>query len=470
MLPAHTVEQVRAAEQVLLDALPEGVLMQRAATGLAVVCARLLGRVYGSSVLLLVGSGDNGGDALYAGAQLARRGARVSAYLLSDRAHEAGLSALLAAGGRVVGEVPAQVDLAVDGVVGIGGRGALRPEAAAVVADLPAQAWVVAVDVPSGVDAGTGEVEGAAVHADVTVTFGTLKPGLLVDPGAGHAGVVELVDIGLDLPPASVTGVAADDVAALVPAPDRETDKYRRGVVGIAAGSDRFPGAAVLCVGGAVSGGAGMVRYVGPDGATGQVLTRWPEVVAGAGRVQAWAIGSGGGDEAAEWLRRAADDGVPLVVDADALMAYAELRPRVPALLTPHAGELARLLGVERAEVEDRRLHCATRAARELHAVVLLKGSTTVIADPSGQVRVSSAGTAALATAGSGDVLAGLAGALLAGGLPPFDAGAAAAYLHGLAARTAAAGGSPLSASRLVDALPGAFTGVRHHLGNLAGD
>jgi hydroxyethylthiazole kinase-like uncharacterized protein yjeF len=470
MLPAHTVEQVRAAEQVLLDALPEGALMQRAATGLAVTCARLLGRVYGSSVLLLVGSGDNGGDALHTGAQLAHRGVRVSAYLLSGKAHAAGLAAFRKAGGRLVSEVPAEVDLVVDGIVGIGGRGALRPEAAAAVASLPSEAWVVAVDVPSGVDAGTGEVEGAAVHADVTVTFGTLKPGLLVDPGAGHAGVVELVDMGLDLPPALVTGLTADGVAALLPSPERESDKYRRGVVGIAAGSDRYTGAAVLCVGGAVAGGAGMVRYVGPDHATGQVLARWPEVVAGAGRVQAWAVGSGGGEEAGERLRRAAEDDVPLVVDADALTAYADLRPGVPTLLTPHAGELARLLAVERVEVEGRRLHHATRAARELDAVVLLKGSTTVVADPSGQVWVSGAGTAALATAGTGDVLAGLAGALLAAGLPPFDAGAAAAYVHGVAARTATVNGATLSASRLVDALPGAFAEIRGHLGNLAGD
>jgi hydroxyethylthiazole kinase-like uncharacterized protein yjeF len=394
----------------------------------------------------------------------------VSAYLLSDKAHRAGLSAFRRAGGRLVAQVPAKVDLVVDGIVGIGGRGALRPEAARLVAALPSDAWLVAVDVPSGVDAGTGEVQGAAVRADVTVTFGSLKPGLLVDPGAGHAGVVQLVDIGLDLPPARVLGLTTDGVAALLPSPERESDKYSRGVVGVAAGSDRYPGAAVLCAGGAVAGGAGMVRYVGPDSATGRVLARWPEVVASTGRVQAWTVGSGGGDEAGERLRRAADDGVPLVVDADALTAYAELRPSVPALLTPHAGELARLLGVERAEVEGRRLHNATRAARELGAVVLLKGSTTVVADPSDQVRVSSAGPAALATAGTGDVLAGLAGALLAAGLSPLDAGTAAAYLHGLAARTATTDGATLSASRLVDALPGAFAEVRGHLGNLAGD
>jgi hypothetical protein len=150
--------------------------------------------------------------------------------------------------------------------IGIGGAGGLREPARSAVAALPHDALIVAVDVPSGVDADTGEVSGAAVRADVTVTFGALKAGLVVDPGAGHAGVVELVDIGLDLSgPASIEVLQAADVAGLVPRPSREWDKYRRGVLGVAAGSERYPGAAVLCSGGAIRGGAGMVRYVGAD-------------------------------------------------------------------------------------------------------------------------------------------------------------------------------------------------------------
>ncbi|HEU4912006.1 MAG TPA: NAD(P)H-hydrate epimerase, partial [Actinomycetes bacterium] len=363
MRHAYDVATVRAAEQVLLDRLPEGALMQRAATGMATVCAELLGRVYGAHVTLLVGSGNNGGDALFAGARLARRGARVDAVLVGSNAHDTGLEALRRAGGRVVDTVHEGTDLVVDGILGIGGSGGLRDRAAAVVDGLPAGAWVVAVDVPSGVDASTGEVEGPAVRADVTVTFGALKPGLLVDPGAGHAGVVELVDIGLEMPTGQVEVLQADDVARLLPRPDRESDKYRRGVVGVAAGSDQYTGAAVLCAGGAVRGGAGMVRYLGAEAPAGLVRQHWPEVVVGEGRVQAWAVGSGGGGDAAARLKRAAEDGVPVVVDADALAELDQLDQlgddRPPMLLTPHAGELARLVGADRDDVEARRLHHA---------------------------------------------------------------------------------------------------------------
>lgn len=471
MRRAYDVEQVRAAEAQLLDRLPEGALMQRAAAGLSVVCSRLLGRVYGARVLLLVGSGNNGGDALYAGSFLAARGARVDALLLSDTVHAEGLTALRRAGGRVTKDLAAsRADLVVDGILGIGGRGGLRDEAADVVARIPPDVLVVAVDVPSGIDAATGEVGGAAVRADVTVTFGALKPGLLLDPGAGHAGVVELVDIGLDLDldldlagpaGATVEVLQAHDVARLLPRADRESDKYRRGVVGVAAGSAEYTGAAVLCVGGAVHGGAGMVRYVGSDAPAALVRARWPEVVVGQGRVQAWAVGSGAGADAGARLELAFADGVPVVVDADALAALDAHRGAAPPLLlTPHAGELARLVGADRDDVEARRLHHARAAARDLDAVVLLKGSTTVLARPDGRVRVNPTGTAALATAGSGDVLAGLCGALLAGGLDPFDAGSVGAWLHGLAGRLAGEGGGPVSASGVVNSLPRALTAV----------
>ena len=469
MRAAYDAATVRAAEQPLLEAQPEGTLMARAAGGLARVCAQLLGGAYGSRVLLLVGAGNNGGDVLHAGALLARRGARVEALLLADRVHEPGLAALRRAGGRIVidgdgdGDL-GHIDLVLDGILGIGGRGGLRGRAAEVAAALPDGALVVAADVPSGVDASTGQVGGVAVRADVTVTFGAVKTGLLVDPGAAHAGVVELVEIGLDLPPATVEVLQTEDVAGLLPRADRESDKYRRGVVGVAAGSAQYTGAAVLCAGGALRGGAGMVRYLGADEPAALVRAQWPEVVVGEGRVQAWAVGSGAGDDAAGRLDRALADDVATVVDADALDALAGRSGRrarsVPLLLTPHAGELARLVGADRDEVEARRLHHATTAAKELGAVVLLKGSTTVVAGPDGRVRVNPTGTPALATAGSGDVLAGLCGALLAGGLNPFDAGSVAAWLHGLAGRLASAGGAPLAAGDVLAALPHAFRRV----------
>jgi len=468
------VQAVRATEAALMARLPEGALMHRAAAGLAATCTDVLARVYGARVVLLVGSGDNGGDALYAGARLARRGARVDALLLSpERAHAGGLAALRAAGGRVAAD-PAVVDaadLVLDGIIGIGGRGGLRPEAGDLAARAAqSRAAVVAVDVPSGVDASTGCVEGAAVRADVTVTFGTWKPGLLVDPGAGHAGVVTLVDIGLAdyLPPAEVEVLQADEVAALLPRPDRESDKYRRGVVGVVAGSAAYPGAAVLAVAGALAGGAGMVRFVAPKPAADAVRARWPEVVvsegrpSAAGRVQAWVAGPGiGTDDAA---RARLDDvlgsDVPVLVDADGLSLLGgrgPLRRSAPTLLTPHAGELARLLRADRADVEARRLEHARRAGKEYAATVLLKGSTTVIAAPGGGAdRVNGTGTPWLATAGSGDVLAGFTGALLAAGLPVMDAGSVGAHLHGLAARLAAATG-PVIAADVAAALPRAW-------------
>ncbi len=325
---------------------------------------------------------------------------------------------------------------------------------------------VVAVDLPSGVDADTGEVAGAAFRADVTVTFGTWKPGLLIDPGAGLAGMTQLVDIGLGphLPPPDVTALDAPDVADLLPRPGRDSDKYRRGVLGIVAGSERFTGAAALAVGGAIRGGAGMVRLVTPEPAAAVVRQLWPEAVitetgaslpAGeevttAGRVQAWLAGPGmGTDELAR--RRLADvlaTDLPALVDADGLtLLAAELGlvsgRTAPTLLTPHAGELARLLGADPADVAARRAEHATAAAARLGAWVLLKGSTTVIAPPpdaGGPLLVNTTGTSWLASAGTGDVLSGLAGALLAQSVPVGWAAAAAAFLHAISARNAAAG------------------------------
>ena len=507
MRDAYQVAAVRAAEQALMDLVPDGTLMGRAATGLASICAALLhaapGRVYGARVVVLAGRGDNGGDALYAGALLARRGAAVTAIAAGSAVHPGGAAALREAGGRVsspadVGyadAVPAAhpiagADLIVDGLLGIGGRGGLREPFASLAAEAEtarqAGATVVAVDLPSGIDADTGAVEGPAVRADVTVTFGAIKPGLLIDPGAGHAGTVELVDIGLgpylETEPAA-SAPQRDDIRELLPRPGAESDKYRRGVLGLLAGSDRFTGAALLSAGGAVHGGAGMVRLVTTQVAAVLVRQKWPETVVtvhpdegdwdllgSVGRVQAWVAGPGmgTGPDAVARLTAILRTDLPVLVDADGLTIlsqHQDLLPRVaPTLITPHAGELARLLGTDPASVEARRLEHARRAAAQLGVTVLLKGSTTVIASPdAGPVLVNPTGTPWLATAGSGDVLSGLAGALLAQGLAPAQAGLAGAYLHGLAGRLAAAGPgdgtaqAPIGASDLVRALPAAF-------------
>jgi hydroxyethylthiazole kinase-like uncharacterized protein yjeF len=409
-------------------------------------------------VVLLVGPGDNGGDALYAGVLLARRGAQVEAWLVAEQAHGAGTRALRAAGGRVLrlaDGVPDthgrhRPDVVVDGIVGIGGRPGLRPPAPEALAALDGVP-VVAVDTPSGVDVDTGELDGPHVRADVTVTFGTHKVAHLVDPAAAAAGAVHLVDIGLDLPPAAVTALQQEDVAALVPRPEPAAHKYTRGVVGVRAGSSRYPGAALLCVAGADTGLVGMVRYVGEDDVAARVRQVHPEVV-GEGRVQAWAVGSGGGDRAGDALNDALADGVPVVVDADALAAVDGPLP-VPTVLTPHAGELAAMTGADRADIEARPLHHARAAAERYDATVLLKGRHTLVARRDGEVRVTTSGTPWLATAGAGDVLTGLVGALLAAGLDPWDAASAGSWLHGAAATLAARGG-PLVAGEVARALP----------------
>ena len=473
MRAAFPVEVVRAAERAAMQAVPEGALMQRAAAGLAAECVRILRQgVYGTTVAVLAGAGDNGGDALYAGARLAARGAAVTAVLLSpDRAHPGGLTALRAAGGRVLPagspaatEVVAAARLVLDGIVGIGGSGGLRPAAAGLVAAVTGT--VVAVDLPSGVDADTGAVEGEAVRADVTVTFGTLKPGLLVGAGAEHAGDLRLVEIGLDLPEPRLRVLDPADVARLVPCPGPRDDKYTRGVVGVAAGSSTYPGAGVLSTGAAVHGGAGMVRYAG--GAAEHVRSRWPEAIvtegkpSEAGQVQAWVVGPGIGtdDAAAGLLRDVLGQDVPVLVDADGLTLLARepelVRSRTaPTVLTPHDREFERVAGPVGAD----RVGAARRAAAEMGVTMLLKGNATVVAGPDGFAYVNPTGTPWLATAGSGDVLSGLAGALLAGGVEPALAAALAAYLHGLAG-SIAAGGATTSATGVLAALPAALRTV----------
>jgi ADP-dependent NAD(P)H-hydrate dehydratase / NAD(P)H-hydrate epimerase len=475
VIAAHDVAAVRAAEAAVMAALPPGALMQRAAAALAAACAGELrsrrGLVSGSRVVLLVGRGGNGGDALWAGARLARRGARVDALLATDSVHAPGLEGLRAAGGRVHERfgfgLLERADLVVDGLLGIGGRGGLRERAAALAGELPPGPVVVAVDLPSGVDADTGQTPGACVVADLTVTFGTAKACLLVPPGSAAAGRVRLADIGLGphLGEPVVERLEDADAAALWPVPGASDHKYSRGVVGVVAGSATYTGAAVLATGAAVRAGAGMVRYVGPEHPTELVRTSWPEVVPGDGRVQAWALGSGvdagGHDGQDDAVRRALASDLPCVVDAGALglLVASGAGPRgAPTLLTPHAGELARLLGqlgraTTREDVDAAPLALAREAARRTGATVLLKGATTLVVPPQGPARAQADAPAWLATAGAGDVLAGVAATLLAAGLDPVDAGSLASLVHGRAAARAS-GGGPVSASAVAEAVP----------------
>ncbi|HMS74304.1 NAD(P)H-hydrate dehydratase [Gordonia sp. (in: high G+C Gram-positive bacteria)] len=457
-----TADAVRVAEHATGDLLVNGTLMRRASTGVAQAVIGELKRTggcYGRAVGLVIGAGNNGGDALYAGAILARRGVRCSAVLLvPGRAHEGGLAALLGAGGRVVDTLPESLDLVIDGVLGIGGTGPLRPAAADVFAQVTAP--IVAVDLPSGVDADTGVVNEPSVRATITVTFGAYRNAHLL--AAPRCGRIDLVDIGLpptESAPDGLFRLTDAEVAALWPVPGPADDKYTQGVIGIVAGSARYPGAAILASGAAVSATSGMTRYVGS--AADQVISHYPEVVAvndlaDAGKVQAWAVGPGmgTGDEALEILRTVLATDLPVLVDADGLTVLAEnldlVRDRqAPTLLTPHAGEFARLSG---SAVGDDRPAAVRALATELGATVLLKGRITLVATPEGLVYGNDAGSSWAATAGAGDVLTGIAGSLLAAGLEPVVAGACAARVHALAARQAS-GGAPVGASALLAAV-----------------
>lgn len=506
MISAYTGTEVRRAEEPLLASGLGDVLMQRAAHGLAnAVIAELKARgrrVYGASVAVLAGKGNNGGDGLYAAAFLAARGMRTTAVLTGDSAHGTALAAFERAGGRVrylseaapgrLAAETASADVVIDAVLGTGAKGGLRGSAAGLIAALAelvagrgGHAFVVACDLPSGVDADTGEVFQPVLPADLTVTFGGAKAGLLADPGADYAGRVEVVPIGIEehLPEPSLRRLEDVDLARLLPRPARRAHKYSRGVLGVVAGSADYPGAAVLACRGALAAGVGMVRYLGPPEVAGLVRQSCPEVVCSAGtvagnRVQAWLVGSGMGPGDHDQLRRArdaVDSGLPVVADAGALPALPDvLAPHV--VLTPHAGELAALLrrlgrSEDREAVEAGTLAAVRRASELTGATVLLKGATTLVAAPSGSVFSQADGTPWLATAGSGDVLAGVIGALLAqagadvgrfrkvgiGGEARWAAIAAlGAALHGRAGRSASdeCSGGPIAAGGIADALP----------------
>lgn len=437
-LPVLSADAVRAAERRHPELLADGTLMQRAARAVATECLAVFrehGRIVGRHVLLLVGGGDNGGDALFAGAVLAGRGVAVFALPVSSSMHADGLVALVRAGGRVIDADDAlalfdRLDLVVDGVVGLGSTRPLEGVAALMAqAIADAGLFTVAIDIPSGVHVDTGEVAGPAVLADLTVTFGALRRAHVLPPAAIRCGEVLIADIGI---PMSSDDVAVTSQGRWFSPPAADADKYARGVVGLVTGSLRYPGAALLSTGAALRSGCGMVRYFGS--AREAVVAAHPEVVAsdGAGvesaRVQAWVVGCGAGtdDEAAVALAATLTQDVAVVIDADAITLLSRddhlrelVRSRdsrgVLTLLTPHAGELGRLaagMGLA-VDVGTDRLAAAQAIARELSVVVLLKGPATIVTDGI-RFAVTPLLGAQLATAGSGDVLAGLIGGAVA--------------------------------------------------------
>jgi NAD(P)H-hydrate epimerase len=448
MIPVLTPEEMGAVDRAAVE--PVEVLVRRAGGAVARTALELLGGAYGARVVIVAGPGNNGWDGRVAGELLAEKGARVSV-----------VDALGAPGA-----LP-HSDLVIDAAFGTGFRGTYA---------FPATdgAPVLAVDIPSGVSGLDGRASGRPAHAVCTVTFAALKPGLLVGTGPAHCGRVELVDIGLDVSSASIHMVTDDDVVAWVP--DRAADDHKwRHAVWLIAGSPQMPGAARLAAAAALRGGAGYLRastpgVERPDSPIEAVAHPLPtqgwagEVVDGASRFAALALGPGLGrtDRTVTEVRElVARSPLPLVVDGDALWALgqdvAELcAPRAaPTVLTPHDGEFEQLTG---GAPGDDRIDAARRLAASTGATVLLKGPTTVVADPNGECLLVRAGDQRLATAGTGDVLTGLVAAHLALGAEPAQAAAAAAHLHGRAAELGPLRG--LIASDLPDLLPQAWAGI----------
>jgi NAD(P)H-hydrate epimerase len=470
---ASTLDRETQARGVAAD-----VLMERAGRAVARAARELAGGAYGRRAVVVCGKGNNGGDGLVAARQLGRWGIRTTVVLLEDPAE---LREPAAANARRLDEVSsirvrtfhqgvlkrelARADVAIDAIFGTGFRGIPEDDWAAAISSLnDAGAPIVSVDIPSGANGATGVVEGEAVRAKLTVTFGAAKLGAVLLPGAEYAGVLRVVDIGFsdDLVVARAWITEPSDVAAWLPARNADTHKRASGVLVVVAGSRAMTGAARLIAMAAGRVGTGLVTVAAPEGAMPQIqagLTEptflpLPETADGTVAAEAiapllerldsadaLAIGPGltTNDQTVAFVREAVRRSpVPLVLDADGLNAFTgdsvALRDRqAEAVLTPHVGEFARLTGVKARDLDADRPAHVRGLAEQTGAVTLLKGSRTVIAEPGGRLFVNLTGSPTLATAGTGDVLTGMLGGLLARGASPTESAAAAAYLHGLA-------------------------------------
>jgi len=486
-----------AAEQRALDewaiqqlAIPGLTLMERAGTGLAELVSELApdGRL-----VVVCGTGNNGGDGYVTARVLRERGRDVRVVALAPPEELRGDARTNAE--RLPGERPQPFDARslagasaiVDAILGTGFSGEPREAAAGAIAAInAADALVIACDIPSGVNGSTGEIAGAAVEAVATATFHAAKPGLWIAPGKGNSGDVRVIDIGIPAggPADPAIGLIGDPVTDAVPRRGRKSTKFAAGSVLVCGGSTGLTGAPCLASESAMRAGAGYVIAFVPgslnaifEGRLLEVMTSTmpdehgsltPEgadrVLERAARADSLVLGPGlgrrpGAVELARQLARAAP--IPLLLDADGLNAHAGAlaalagRP-APTVLTPHAGELARLLHFDGADVGARRLHSVRRAAETAQAIVVLKGDDTLVAEPGGRVAISRGAAPALATAGSGDVLSGVIGAYLAKRMDPFHAACAGVFIHACAGRLAArvVGAEGVIAGDLIDALP----------------
>jgi hydroxyethylthiazole kinase-like uncharacterized protein yjeF len=462
-------EMGEADRRTIAAGTPVDVLMERAGRAVAWAVRREMGGTYGRRVVAVCGKGNNGGDGHVAARALRGWGVRVDVFNLDGGVDR-----------QLCERALLRADAAIDAMFGTGFRGALDGDAAWVARAFDAVLGpCVAVDIPSGVNGHTGAVGGEAVHASHTVSFSALKPGLLFQPGATHAGEVEVADIGIDLGDPTVFVPEPLDLALELPDRAPDAHKWLSGAL-VVGGSGGMTGAPSMVSHAAMRAGAGIV-WCGVPGADAAARASGTEVISkalpatpdglldepaaaevlkAADRFRVLVVGPGLGRDgrtAAAVRRIVAEAPVPLVLDADGLNALAgdvgPLRSRTaPSVLTPHAGEYVHLAGEK---VGEDRLAAARRLAEHAHAVVLLKGPGEVIAEPAGRTAINTTGGPWLASAGTGDVLSGIIGGFVARGADPFWAAAGGAFVHGRAAD--AAGHTGLVAGDLIHALPAAI-------------
>jgi len=484
---------------------PAEVLMERAGGAVAQAAIDRCGGVYGRRAVVVCGKGNNGGDGLVAARHLARRGMRVSVIAVealdelrepaarnAGRLGEQGLTGRTFSPAGLAAELT-RADVVIDAIFGTGFRGVPEDEWAAAIEGVNAGAApVIAVDIPSGVDGLTGAVDGDAVQADLTVTFGAAKVGVVLLPGAEHAGAVRVVDIGFTdgaMDPTTFL-VEPGDVAASLPSRAADTHKRASGVVVVVAGSRAMTGAPALIARAAARIGAGLVVVAVPTSILPVVQASSVEsVFAPLAETSSGTVAAGGLSTVLESLERADSlaigpgltrdeetagfvrdlvraSPVPVVLDADGLNAFtgraADAADRKAELvMTPHEGEFGRLTGLDARALGSDRLAAVRDLAASAKAIALLKGTRTIVAEPSGRATINPTGGAVLATAGSGDVLTGMIGGLLARGLEPAEAAAVGAYLHGVAGMLAGQDtGEGTLAGDLVDRVPDAVRAV----------
>ena len=503
MIPVYAGTHVQQAEAATLNDANDLSLMHLAADSLThqaiLMLKELKGRLYGSTVVALIGPGNNGGDGLFTLAGLAKRGVKTTAVLLSERAHNAGLETFLSTSGRTatldhLEDLLEGCDLLIDAGYGTGVR--LDVQLPQIPQDIP----VLAADLPSGVDANTGKVAASVIPADRTVTFGALKTGLVVASGHLVSGQIQVTDLGLGpaLTEPEAWLVEDDDLEVLL---NRDEDwsvagshKYQRGVLGLLAGSTQYPGAAILTARAAVASGLGLLRTMVPPAISTNLAAQVPESVPlsdqelsnllarnrrnvreGAPKIGAWAMGPGMEDspESRQRLQDILQSEIPCVIDASALAMLEPSEHHQLRILTPHAGELRSLLSkagvrVDAADILADPIRWARWAAVAYDCVVLLKGPATICTAPDGYTLIVHAHSPELATAGSGDILTGILGMLVAAAKFPAtpttasllpqvhrltDLAAAGALIHAQAGAIAAQRGT-VSALSILDAVP----------------